>query len=291
MPNSELLPAIQPPPTDPAAALAALRAELDGIDDALHALLRQRAEIVSRIGRTKDGVALRPGREAAILRRLLAAHDGPLAPVAIVRIWRELFAATTALQGRFAVSVAEADPGHALTAIAREQFGAATPLRIWQTAAQALADLGSGAATAAVLPAAAEEDGPGAWWTLLLSPTQRHVHIVGLLPFWAPRSEGAARVPAMVLSVAPPDPSGADRTLIGLELPEQASRARLSASLAEAGLPLVSMLLRPHGSAGAALVTLDGFIEADDPRLASLPDINLAPVRLGAYAIPEGEFA
>jgi chorismate mutase / prephenate dehydratase len=284
MTDSEFSPPAQADAT--AASLAALRAELDGIDDALHELLRQRAEIVTRVARTKDGVALRPGREAAILRRLIARHEGPLAPVAIIRIWRELFAATTALQGRFVVTVAETDPAHALTTIAREHFGAATPLRVWQTSNQALADLASGAAAVAVLPVAAEEDGPGTWWTQLLSPTQRHVHIVGLLPFWLPRPEGASRAQAMLLSAVPPDPSGADRTLIGLELHEQTSRTRLSASLTESGLPLLSLQLRPHG---ATLATLDGFIEADDPRLAVLSDLHLAPVRLGAYAIPVGE--
>lgn len=288
MSDTELM---SPTQTDPAAALAALRAELDGIDDALLAVLRQRAEVVARVARTKDGVALRPGREAAILRRLLATHDGSLAPVAIVRIWRELFAATTALQGRFVISVAETDPSHAMTACAREQFGAATPLRIWQTPAQAIADLGSGAAAAAVLPTVSEQDGPGGWWTTLVQRNDRQVHIVGLLPFWAPRAEGAPRASAMVVSAVAPDPSGADRTLIGIELPEQASRARLSTSLAEAGLSLVSLMLRPHPGGAAALATLEGFIETDDPRLAALPGLPFPPVRLGAYAIPAGEGA
>ncbi|MBV9913984.1 MAG: chorismate mutase, partial [Sinobacteraceae bacterium] len=50
-----------------------LRAELDRIDDALHDLLMARAETVEEVGalRAKGNVPLRPGREAAILRRLL----------------------------------------------------------------------------------------------------------------------------------------------------------------------------------------------------------------------------
>ena len=90
-------------PTD----LAALRAELDRIDDALHDLLIRRADVVARVAATKPNgtLALRPGREAAIIRRLLARHTGHLPPQALVRLWRELLAATTAMQGPFVVAV------------------------------------------------------------------------------------------------------------------------------------------------------------------------------------------
>ena len=52
--------------------LSELRANLDSIDDAIHDLLMRRAEVVSHIASVKTGAALRPGREAAIIRRLLA---------------------------------------------------------------------------------------------------------------------------------------------------------------------------------------------------------------------------
>ena len=72
----------------------------------------QRAEVVARRRalRPSAGVALRPGREAEIIRRLLARHQGALPPAAhACGIWRELFAATTAMQGRFASRSAEPD--------------------------------------------------------------------------------------------------------------------------------------------------------------------------------------
>ena len=58
--------------------LAALRAELDCLDDALQDLLIERGHAVVRIAELggKGRVALRPGREAAIIRRLLSRHSG-----------------------------------------------------------------------------------------------------------------------------------------------------------------------------------------------------------------------
>jgi chorismate mutase len=58
--------------------LTALRAELDGIDDALHDLLMRRAGVVERVARAGKRGALRPGREAVIIRRLLGRHHGGL---------------------------------------------------------------------------------------------------------------------------------------------------------------------------------------------------------------------
>ena len=61
------------PAPQPEAELAALRAELDGIDDGLHDLLMRRAAVVERVGALRGKVPLRAGREAAILRRLVDA--------------------------------------------------------------------------------------------------------------------------------------------------------------------------------------------------------------------------
>src|SRR4051812_14611699 len=62
----------QPPVTD----LAALRAELDRIDDTIHDLLIERAGIVEQVARSGKPAAFRPGREASIVRRLVAQHRG-----------------------------------------------------------------------------------------------------------------------------------------------------------------------------------------------------------------------
>jgi hypothetical protein len=95
-----------------------------------------------------------------------------------------------------------------------------------------------------------------------------------------------------VVSAAPPDPSGDDRSLLGLELPGTVSRATLTTALAEAGLAQRAILLqRREGRAAAdgpalALVTVDGFVADDDPRLAALTRMLRPPVVIGAYAAP-----
>lgn len=279
-------PTVGAPQTD----LAALRAELDGIDDALHDLLMRRAGVVARVGASADKaatrVALRPGREAAIIRRLLARHSGKLPPQALVRLWRELLAATTSMQRPFVVAVCDPDPGAVLIQAAREQFGALTPLHIHRRPAEALGDLAAGAASVSVLPLPSEDE-PSAWWTALLHVGTPRLHVIARLPFWAPRAEGAPSAAALVVAAIAPDPSGQDRSLIGLELDRDTSRARLSATLADAGLAPAHLILRhePGLPVVQALAEVDGVLTDADPRLMSVGALR-PPVVLGAYAIP-----
>src|SRR5271170_3797453 len=122
----------QPPAEDGwPSGLAGLRAELDRIDDAVHVLLIERARVVERVAKSGKRSAYRPGREASIIRRLLRQHSGELPPQTLVRIWRELLAGTTAMQGPFAVAVCERDGTGAYTQAAREHFGALTPLHAY----------------------------------------------------------------------------------------------------------------------------------------------------------------
>ena len=180
--------------------------------------------MVEAVAQSGKRSALRPGREASIIRRLLARHHGALPPHALYRIWRELLAATTAMQGGFVLAVCDPHPGAAYTQLAREQYGALTPLRAHHSPSQAIGELSGGGASVAVLPLPSETEG---WWTALLHPD---IHVVARLPFWtcAPRARPTCR--PWSWPPFPPDPSEQDRSLIGLELEDDVSRAKLTAA-------------------------------------------------------------
>jgi chorismate mutase / prephenate dehydratase len=281
----------EPPPEDGwrrstplPTGLPALRAELDRIDNTIHDLLIERAGVVEQVARSGKPAAFRPGREASIVRRLVGRHQGSLPPVTLFRIWRELLAGTTAMQGGFSLSVCDPEPGAAFTQLAREHFGAMTPLRQHTSPARALADLSQGSASVAVLPFPSDSS---TWWVTLRHHEPR-LHVIGRLPFWRRRPEGAPTVQALVVAAAPPDASGQDRTLIGLECDGEASRTRLAAALTAAGLtPDLMILLRdPRAGASHALVEVDGFLADDDERLRRLDPILRGPTVLGSYAVP-----
>ena len=273
------------------AELAALRAELDRLDDRLHDTLMERARVVERVAAlgTKGRVPLRPGREAAIIRRLLARHAGQFPPGSLVRLWRELICGMTALQRPLRIAVCDAGHAPGYLAAAREHFGALVPLRAYPSPAQAIHEISTGGAVAAVLPVPREDEPPReAWWTALLHRDDPRIHVVGRLPFWAARPEGAPQVQAFVVTAAAPDPSGTDRSLLGLELALDTSRARLGADLVAAGFEAGPVILRRDAGAAVAhaLVDVSGFVGDGDARLPALSAALRPPVVLGAYAVP-----
>ena len=196
------------PPPD----LLALRGELDRLDDALHDLLMRRAAVVENVGKlaAKGRVALRPGREAAIICRLLARHTGRFPPGRLVQVWRELITGMTSIQAPFVLAVCAPDTSSGYIAAAREHFGALTPIRVHRTPAQAIGQVSAGAVSAAVLPQPTEDEpAAAAWWTALLHKDDPRIPVVGRLPFWVPRPEGTRELPALVVSAAAAMPAAA----------------------------------------------------------------------------------
>ncbi|MBB3896582.1 chorismate mutase [Roseococcus suduntuyensis] len=259
-------PETAPPETAPSeAALAALRAEIDAADDALHALLMRRAEVVQRLASSAakpQGTVLRPGREARILRRLLAGHQGAMPRATLVQVWREIFAGSIAQQASFSVSL-PADP--ALARLAASHFGAATPLRQHPSAGAALSALGQREAAVAVLPWPRESDNEAeSWWMRL---DAQHLSIIARLPFL---SEREPPLEAAVVALYPADPSGEDARLVRVELPGTPDRASVAAMFPGGRV----VVLRREGTHTLALIETDGTVPAD------------AAV-LGRYAIPE----
>lgn len=273
----------QPAPEDAwrTGGLSALRAELDRIDDTIHDLLLQRASIVEWVARSGKPAAFRPGREASILRRLVRRHSGSLPPVALVRMWREMLAGTTSMQGGLSMAVCDPEHGAQLTQVAREHFGALTPVRTYGSPSQALNELSKGVSVA-ILPYPSEDD---PWWTALLNQENR-LFIIGRLPFWKPRPEGAPSVQAIVIASTAPDPSGEDRSFLGLECEGEVSRTKIAADLTAAGLKPESLLVARRGTDCSVLVEVDGFLDDDDPRLKALGSVLRLPKVLGSYAVP-----
>src|SRR6185295_1686741 len=89
-----------------------IRSKIDGMDNNIHDLLMQRAELVLKIGEEKrksNVQVVQPDREIVMIRRLLSRHKGPLPKEAVVRIWRELVGAVSLLQTGLKVAVTVPD--------------------------------------------------------------------------------------------------------------------------------------------------------------------------------------
>ena len=87
--------------------LPELRREIDRIDEAMHALLLERGDIIDTlidVKKTQElGSAFRPAREAEMMRRLVERHRGSLPLDTAESIWRVIIATFTFVQAPFAV--------------------------------------------------------------------------------------------------------------------------------------------------------------------------------------------
>src|SRR5579862_6964080 len=152
--------------------LEQLRRRIDEIDDRLQDLLVERMNIVSRVAAYKRGddriAAHQPAREAEIIRRLISRNHGPFPPATLVRMWRELLAATTRLQGAFTIAVYAPTEAQGFWDIARDHYGSHTPMLAYGSTGQVIRAVTEGQAAVGVLPMPQEEE-RDPWWRHLLS--------------------------------------------------------------------------------------------------------------------------
>ncbi len=293
--------------TNANATLDDLRGEIDEIDGAIHELLMRRAVLAERIGAVKDDSArsdgatgaaayLRPGREAAVLRRLVERHSGSFPLPSLVRLWREIMSSLLRLQGPFSVAVFTVSDNPGYWDLARDHYGSTTPMTPCQSPIQVLREVAEGRATVGVLPFP-EEGEPAPWWPLVASARTNEPKVISRLPFVAlPNASAAtsrAQVSAVAIACLTPEETGDDRSLLTLEITEELSRARLTNALAAVDLPSLLQVAGPsHGgqTGGLYLIETEGFVTFDDPRLVKLAETlgnALSRVTvLGAYPAP-----
>jgi chorismate mutase len=245
--------------------LELLRGQIDAADTALLKALVKRISTVDAIAALKQadgaGFGYRPAREAALMRRVLAAAPKSLDPQLIRRSWRMLIGEALVRQGLNAVLVASGDEALARWDLARACFGMAAPLKLMESARETLDRVLEEDGTIAFLPWVGGGGGP--WWASLYESRMAAVRIVSTYPFF----EGETRPQAAIVARAVPEPSGLDDTLIVAH----DDRSRAEAILEKAGLEAV-ISARAHT---LVLIRLRGWFDDADPRLLDLRDAGL----------------
>lgn len=243
-----------------APSLEALRARLDTLDTELLHLVDERAGIARLVAAAKAAAgaggkfALRPARETAILRRLLAAKSQTTSAALVVRIWRELIGDSLSVQGPFHLHVWGGKDPATTTEAARNRFGAAPSLVHVAKPEEALAaarTLG-GVAVCALTPDAA-------WWgRLLAEPALKVFSALPCLAAWGPTC-------ALAVAAVNVEPTGGDITFWVTDANDTAPA--IEAALSRDGV--AASLVQAAG--GLKLFGLAGFYQPHDERLARAP--------------------
>jgi chorismate mutase len=298
---SLILPGWNPTSTPPAAATEAmsstpsnlhgLRQRLDDIDDRLQDLLIERAEIVSLVAATKragDQPAFQPAREAEIIRRLVGRHRGSFPVANLLRMWREMLAATVSLQSPFSVAVFAPPCSEGLWDLARDHYGSNTTMTAHSAARSVIGAVRGRESAIGVLPMP-QADEPNPWWPDLIASSQDAPRVVARLPFGPPGNARTNGAEALTIGFSTPQKSGVDRTLLALESTGSINRVQLSKLLTATGLACT--FLASNGCDNRiSLIEVEEFVPISDPRIerlrTKLRGTACRILPMGGYAVP-----
>lgn len=247
-------------------ALRELRSTIDGIDAEMHRLLMQRATVIEALirtkGTTRPGAAFRPGREADMMRRLVARHSGELPIATAEHIWREIIATFTNMQAPFDVVIDTSVEPEKMRDLARFTFGFSVALNPVKSP-EAVVDSIGGSNLGLVARAAR-----GAWWRGLAGANAPR--IMAYLPFIRPEKR-AIDLPAFVLSPPLADPTPPDiavfavtsdaplRSVLGIEVLCEADKDMLLAAPGTLSAEELPRYLKDHGASVNTVAPVGGF--------------------------------
>lgn len=276
--------------------LASLRAEIDALDDRLIALIKERCEIVAKVGEYKKAHQshthhIRPGREAAMIRRIWGAFEGSkFLPYAAAGIWRWIITASTMIETPLSVSVYAPEQDLRYYWLAREYFGPFMPIRREPTFNRVLGDVMESKASAGILPMPDGEPGEQ-WWQMVAGKSRNWPKIFATLPF-AVTARSERHLPqALAIGNIRPEATGDDVTLLVLDTDTQTSTNRLQTGFSKAGLGAQWIAVdNTPAQSRRHLIALKSFVDEDHDALkqfladmgASVTDHHL----LGTYAAP-----
>jgi chorismate mutase len=269
--------------------LKGLRRRLDEIDDRMHDLLMDRAEIVSMVAASKKGdhlPAFQPAREAEIIRRLVGRHHGAFPVATLVSMWREMLAATVRLQSPFSVAVFAPLDRQGFWDVARDHYGSNTPMSAFQFTNQVVRAVTEGGASVGVLPMPQEGE-PDPWWRHLLSADENGPRVIARLPFGTPGNARNAGADALAIGLGEQQRTGLDRTLLAAECVTDITRSRILRILSSLGLVCTFLASHDHPGGAAKLIEVEGFVAISDHRLDGFrAELGAALHHLGGYAVP-----
>jgi chorismate mutase len=241
-------------------SLDAVRARIDEVDAALIKLVDERASLAREVAEAKRAagetltLGLRPAREAALIRSLLAAPGRTASRQLTVRLWREFISDSLVQQGPFHLAVWGGGDAARTVEVARMRFGAAPPLGVYSKPETALAEARQPGGVAVLALATATP-----WWADLVA--EPRLSVFASLPCLESLGPQAALAVADVAI----EPTERDETYWVTD--------------AAAPAPHIELVLAREGVAarliaeakGVRLFGLAGFFGKDDAKLMRAP--------------------
>ncbi|MGQ0526739.1 MAG: chorismate mutase [Alphaproteobacteria bacterium] len=225
-------------------SLEEIRKKIDALDDQIHDLLMERADLIVDVSaekRKSNTQIVQPAREAIMIRRLLKRHRAPLPEIVIIRIWRELVGAVSLMQTGLKVVVSAGEDHAYCWDMAKEYFGSVLPMSRSTSSLKAVSSVYDDVMSFAVLPW--PQDGEKApWWPFLITNPGNSLKVICALPYDSESLERSHQQgKAVVISKTDFLESGDDNSFLGIEIDSNVSRTKIMDSLKAVDLTPLSL--------------------------------------------------
>ena len=266
-----------------------LRQEIDHIDSQIIKLINLRTEVVLKISKNKgSGPAIRSGREAEVLRKVLSNAPSNFPKKALIRIWRELVSAYSQMQSSYSVGLCAPNHSVGYWDVARDYFGSASKIDLFKSSKVLLQKISLDPSFVGIFPHPAN-DYSSDWWKNIGIGSNNRTNIIARLPYEGKSNSQFEELEAMAVSSFPAEFSGRDRSWVIFEFNEKKSKDLLIDIVNMMGISgnLLSQIDQGE-NIFLYLIDVEGFFESGTSRFKKFlnKEENLVSVRsIGSYAV------
>ena len=239
-----------------------LRKKIDDIDSQMIELINLRTEIVYEISKNKAvGPAIRTGREAEVLRKILLKAPSNFSRKAIIRIWRELVSAYSQMQSSYSIGLCAPTLSVGYWDIARDYFGSASDITLYKSQKILLQKISDDPSFIGVFPHPANNQDTD-WWKNIGIGSNSQTNIIARMPYGGKSTDQFEELEAIAVASFPSEISGKDRSWIIFELNKKKSKDLLIQIASKIGMS-GKLLCQVKESESIFLYLLDveGFFE------------------------------
>ena len=266
-----------------------LRKKIDEIDSQIIDLINLRTEIVQEISKNKAiGPAIRTGREAEVLRKIICKAPTNFSKRSIVRIWRELVSAYSQMQSSYSVGLCAPTHSVGYWDITRDYFGSASNIELYKSSKVLLQKISDDRSFIGVFPHPfnnSEAD----WWKNIGIGSNNQTNIIARLPYGGKSIDQFEELEAIAVASFPSEVSGKDRSWLIFELNKKKSKDLLVKIAGKLGIfgELVGQLEESE-NIFLYLLDVEGFFEVGSKAFESLLNNQdgIVSIRsIGSYAL------
>ena len=276
--------------------LAEFRTQIDTIDNEIITQLIKRIAVVRQVGEYKQKLdtahcPIRSGREATMVRNIIERFKPTDFPAgAAAAIWRIIIGASTSVEADMTLSVFSDDKDNSLYWLAREYFGASSPIIRQHHIKRVIGDVMDNKAAVGIVPFIRSADDSN-WWTVLMQQGENAPKIFAHVPFVYTDIPGKAIPSALAIAKLTPEPSGDDMSIVVIEADQNVSQHRLQTAFIAANLDATWIsVVNLSPASRHHLIEIKGFIANEHEgfvnMLATLGASIFSTHFLGSYATP-----